>query len=88
MNAHDTREFLTKKLLAIKAQRKAGDLEELALVIGMSRRGSLELAHSMADGKSLTYALEKDLSKTFLELAVMCKAVICCKSAAANQVHV
>jgi hypothetical protein len=26
----------------------------------------------------LTFALEKELSKTFLELAIMCKAVICC----------
>ena len=31
------------------------------------------------DGKSLTFALEKDISKTFLELAIMCKAVICCR---------
>lgn len=30
------------------------------------------------DGKSLTFALEKDLSKTFLELAILCKAVVCC----------
>jgi phospholipid-transporting ATPase len=27
----------------------------------------------------LTYALEKDLEKNFLDLAVMCKAVICCR---------
>jgi phospholipid-transporting ATPase len=26
----------------------------------------------------LTFALEKNISKTFLELAIMCKAVICC----------
>ncbi len=32
------------------------------------------------DGKSLTFALEKEVSKLFLELAIMCKAVICCKS--------
>jgi phospholipid-transporting ATPase len=32
------------------------------------------------DGKSLTFALEKEISKLFLELAIMCKAVICCKS--------
>ncbi|PWN51558.1 putative P-type ATPase [Violaceomyces palustris] len=63
-NAHDTAEFLTKKLAAIKNQRNAGELEELALII---------------DGKSLTFALEKELSKTFLEMAVMCKAVICCR---------
>jgi phospholipid-transporting ATPase len=31
------------------------------------------------DGKSLTYALEKDLEKLFLDLAVKCKAVICCR---------
>jgi phospholipid-transporting ATPase len=33
-NATDTRDFLTKKLLAIRNQQKIGDLEELALVIG------------------------------------------------------
>lgn len=31
------------------------------------------------DGKSLEYALEDDIKMTFLELAVMCKAVICCR---------
>lgn len=64
-NAHDTQDFLTKRLSAIKNQRSTGELEDLALVI---------------DGKSLGFALEKDLSKTFLELAIMCKAVICCGS--------
>jgi phospholipid-transporting ATPase len=34
----------------------------------------------VVDGKSLTFALEKEVSKQFLELAIMCKAVICCKS--------
>ncbi|GAA5846250.1 hypothetical protein JCM3766R1_000765 [Sporobolomyces carnicolor] len=63
-NALDTRDFLTKRLEAVKNSRSAGDFEELALVI---------------DGKSLSFALEKDLSKTFLELAVMCKAVVCCR---------
>ena len=33
----------------------------------------------VTDGKSLTFALEKEVSKTFLELAIMCKAVICCR---------
>ncbi|KAF8160853.1 calcium transporting ATPase [Crassisporium funariophilum] len=63
-NAHDTQEFLTKRLSAIKNQRSSGELEDLALII---------------DGKSLGFALEKELSKTFLELAIMCKAVICCR---------
>jgi len=60
-----TRDNIQKKLDAIRTQ---GDgtiaMETLALVI---------------DGKSLTYALEKDLEKNFLDLAVMCKAVICCR---------
>jgi phospholipid-transporting ATPase len=60
-----TRDNIHKKLDAIRTQ---GDgtfgLDTLALII---------------DGKSLTYALEKDLEKNFLDLAVMCKAVICCR---------
>ncbi|CCM04383.1 uncharacterized protein FIBRA_06558 [Fibroporia radiculosa] len=63
----DTQEFITKRLSAIKNQRSTGELgelEDLALVI---------------DGKSLGYALEKEISSAFLELALMCKAVICCR---------
>ncbi|KAG7098494.1 hypothetical protein E1B28_000438 [Marasmius oreades] len=63
-NVHDTEEFITKRLSAIKNQRSTGELEDLALII---------------DGKSLTFALEKPISKVFLELALMCKAVICCR---------
>lgn len=33
-NAHDTQEFITKRLSAIKNQRSSGELEDLALVIG------------------------------------------------------
>ena len=62
-NAPATRANLENKLIAIKNQSTGGaELETLALVI---------------DGKSLTFALEKDMEKIFLELAVMCKAVIC-----------
>ena len=62
-NAADTRENLSKKLGAIRGQTPGPmEMETMALVI---------------DGKSLTYALEKDLEKLFLDLAVMCKAVIC-----------
>ncbi|TEB37429.1 calcium transporting ATPase [Coprinellus micaceus] len=63
-NAQDTSDFITKRLSAIKNQRSTGELEDLALII---------------DGKSLTFALEKELSKSFLELAIMCKAVVCCR---------
>jgi phospholipid-transporting ATPase len=62
-SASGTRENLSKKLQAVQSQAAAGgEIELLALVI---------------DGKSLTYALEKDMEKMFLDLAVMCKAVIC-----------
>ena len=58
-----TRENLSKKLNVIRSQSSSGgDQEIMALII---------------DGKSLTYALEKDMEKMFLDLAVMCKAVIC-----------
>ena len=65
-NAVATRTNLENKLTAVKNQSNGGtaELETLALII---------------DGKSLTYALEKDLEKLFLDLAVMCKAVICCR---------
>lgn len=62
-NATDTKDNLTKKLSAIRSQNAGNmEMETLALVI---------------DGKSLTFALEKDMEKMFLELAVMCKAVLC-----------
>jgi phospholipid-transporting ATPase len=31
------------------------------------------------DGKALTFALEKDIEKSFYDLATHCKAVICCR---------
>ncbi|ORX61690.1 phospholipid-translocating P-type ATPase [Hesseltinella vesiculosa] len=31
------------------------------------------------DGKALTFALEKDLERLFYDIAVQCKAVICCR---------
>ncbi|KAK3302169.1 uncharacterized protein B0T15DRAFT_295097 [Chaetomium strumarium] len=64
-NAEATRDNIQKKLDAIRNQ---GD--------GTIEMGTLAL---IIDGKSLTYALEKDLEKLFLDLAVMCKAVICCR---------
>ncbi|KAF8496459.1 calcium transporting ATPase [Russula emetica] len=63
-NAHDTKDTIERRLTAVKSQRSSGELEDLALII---------------DGKSLTFALEKDVSKLFLELAIMCKAVMCCR---------
>jgi len=64
-SAAATRDNMQKKMDAIRTQG-GGTIETdtLALII---------------DGKSLTFALEKDLEKLFLDLAVMCKAVICCR---------
>ncbi|OLY82270.1 putative phospholipid-transporting ATPase DRS2 [Smittium mucronatum] len=67
-NTHwETKEFLRQKLLAIRdSSNGAGavDLNSLALII---------------DGRSLDFALEKDIEDIFLELAVLCKSVICCR---------
>nr|WNZ75355.1 aminophospholipid translocase [Trichoderma harzianum] len=64
-SAAATRDNIQKKIDAIRTQGDGTiEMESLALVI---------------DGKSLTYALEKDLEKLFLDLAIMCKAVICCR---------
>ena len=50
-------------------------------------RSQLDLAKSspvlfalIIDGRSLTFALEKDLESSFLEVAVDCSSVICCRS--------
>ena len=62
-SASATRANLEKKLAAIKNQTVSGvESETMALII---------------DGKSLTFALEKDMEKMFLDLAVSCKAVVC-----------
>ncbi|ORY69507.1 phospholipid-transporting ATPase 1 [Pseudomassariella vexata] len=64
-DAPATRDNLQKKLDAIRNNAEGTiEMDSLALVI---------------DGKSLTYALEKDMEKLFYDLAVMCKAVVCCR---------
>ncbi|KAJ2370861.1 aminophospholipid translocase [Coemansia sp. RSA 2610] len=61
----ETKEFLQKKLDAIREGHGSNiDLESLALII---------------DGRSLDFALEKDVEALFLELATLCRAVICCR---------
>lgn len=64
-NAAATRANLQKWLDVIRTNGDGTvEFETLALII---------------DGKSLSFALEKDLEKMFLDLAVMCKAVVCCR---------
>lgn len=80
--AHETQQFISKRLQAIKNQRSTGELEDLALIIGECSEVEYRscVLTRPSDGKSLTFALEKEISKSFLELAIMCKAVICCRS--------
>ncbi|KAI1433937.1 hypothetical protein GGR50DRAFT_695569 [Xylaria sp. CBS 124048] len=60
-----TRQNIQKKLAAIRNNAEGSvEMDTLALVI---------------DGKSLTYALEPEMEKLFFDLAVLCKAVICCR---------
>ncbi|KAL4867407.1 hypothetical protein BDV12DRAFT_171368 [Aspergillus spectabilis] len=48
----------------LQAVQSQPEAEQMALII---------------DGKSLTFALEKDMEKLFLDLAIQCKAVVCCR---------
>ena len=44
-------------------------------------RGSSHQAFALIiDGKSLVYALEDNMKNLFLELAIRCASVICCRS--------
>ncbi|KAJ0725165.1 putative P-type phospholipid transporter [Helianthus annuus] len=60
-----SKESVKKQILAGKAQLSASTSEAFALII---------------DGKSLAYALRDSIKDTFLELAVGCASVICCRS--------
>ncbi|GFZ21356.1 ATPase E1-E2 type family protein [Actinidia rufa] len=77
----------------IKALEKAGEKDVIAKaskesVFRQISEGKAQLTASkgiksfalIIDGKSLVYALEGDMKKLFLELAVGCASVICCRS--------
>jgi phospholipid-transporting ATPase len=83
-SAHDTAEFISKRLSALRNQTSSGEQEELALIIGARpcfvSRSKRPHGTCDVDGKSLGFALEKEVSRAFLELALLCKAVVCCAS--------
>ncbi|KNA22782.1 hypothetical protein SOVF_030500 [Spinacia oleracea] len=62
-----SRETVLKQITAAKSQ------------LGTSRTSS-EACALIIDGKSLAYALEDDMKNLFLELAIGCASVICCRS--------
>lgn len=52
--------------------------EGMALLTASSQTS--EALALIIDGKSLTYAIEDDVKDLFLELAIGCASVICCRS--------
>ncbi|XP_048228704.1 putative phospholipid-transporting ATPase 9 [Ricinus communis] len=77
----------------IQALEKAGDKNAITKasresVLRQINDGKAQISGSggydayalIIDGKSLTYALEDDIKKLFLELAIGCASVICCRS--------
>lgn len=90
-NHWDTKNFLEAKLKEINDVRNRGeDLEvsdrdasiymfllyRLGLITYLFCSQPLAL---VIDGRALTFALEKDIEKILLDLAVLCKAVVCCR---------
>ncbi|OAC98105.1 hypothetical protein MUCCIDRAFT_150463 [Mucor lusitanicus CBS 277.49] len=53
--------------------------DKLAHVLTLSEHMEHDPFALIIEGKALTYALEKDLEKTFYDLATRCKAVVCCR---------
>ncbi|CEP15033.1 hypothetical protein [Parasitella parasitica] len=53
--------------------------DKLAHVMNLSEHMAHDPFAFIIEGKSLTFALEKDLEKTFYDLATRCKAVVCCR---------
>ncbi|KAK7347402.1 hypothetical protein VNO80_21932 [Phaseolus coccineus] len=77
------------KALEKMEDKSAADVAIKSSVIRQLREASALLSSSdenyealalIIDGKSLTYALEDDVSDLFLELAIGCASVICCRS--------
>jgi phospholipid-translocating ATPase len=74
--------MVTSFLLAHQAskQRVMDQIEVGIKQIPPSTQVSTESFALIIDGKSLTYALEDDVKLKFLDLAIKCASVICCRS--------
>ncbi|XP_012459170.1 probable phospholipid-transporting ATPase 8 isoform X1 [Gossypium raimondii] len=83
---------ITLELLEILALEKEGDKEAIAEASLKSIKLQIRKAKSQVteesstefgliiDGKSLTYAMDKNLVDSFMDLAMRCATVICCRS--------
>ncbi|KHN07730.1 Putative phospholipid-transporting ATPase 9 [Glycine soja] len=66
----------------VKASRESirHQISEAAQQLTASRGTSQQAFALIIDGKSLTYALEDTMKNMFLDLAIRCASVICCRS--------
>uniref|UniRef100_A0A9I9CDL4 Phospholipid-transporting ATPase n=1 Tax=Cucumis melo TaxID=3656 RepID=A0A9I9CDL4_CUCME len=71
-------EFIKAKNTAFKTSVAQQITDAKALLTSSSE--TPETLALIIDGKSLTYALEDDVKDLFLELAIGCASVICCRS--------
>lgn len=55
-------------------------MSQTAAATDNSANENPEMFGLVIDGKSLTFALDTKLEKKFLELAIQCNSVICCRS--------
>ncbi|KAJ3105015.1 hypothetical protein HDU97_008623 [Phlyctochytrium planicorne] len=85
---YDTKDFLEKKLMAVKGGLDMDSIASSNQIYG-SKKKTTKLEKELfldpeplaliIDGRSLAFALEDDIKILFLELACMCKAVVCCR---------
>ncbi|AQK84052.1 putative phospholipid-transporting ATPase 9 [Zea mays] len=68
------------KIAKASKQRVMGQIEDGIKQIPPSTQISTASFALIIDGKSLTYALEDDVKFKFLDLALKCASVICCRS--------
>lgn len=70
------------KIAITKTSRQSvlSQLREGAAQLSAHRGLSQQAFALIIDGKSLAYALEDDMKNMFLELAIRCASVICCRS--------
>ena len=86
-----TKEFLTSRLGVLKSELKKRDFKitywqrfwrGIGKDDGTFNKDSGAGIHPLAliiDGKTLDFALDHDVQLVFLELAMLCKAVVCCR---------
>lgn len=74
--------MIVYSLLALQEskQRVMDQIEDGIKQIPPPSQSNTESFALIIDGKSLTYALEDDVKFKFLDLALKCASVICCRS--------